>query len=164
MLFHSHPWIQIWVVIPKFSNRSQIVDSFAFLTTKSEKWHWKIIGHLFCAISSFVHVFKLELVWKHLIQVKMINFFSLCNREIWGMTLKNNRAPLYATSSSVHYFVAICKFKLELQCGIAKFWSKLLSFLAAITLKFNGWVWKNNTAPHLCHFKFSASCQSHLWI
>ena len=38
-----------------------------------------------------------------------------CDLEIWQMSLKNNRAPILATSSFVHHFVAIGKFKQELQ-------------------------------------------------
>ena len=50
-------------------------------------------------------------------------FFSLCDLEIWWLTLKNNRAPLIATSSFLHHFVAIRNFKLELQFRNAKFGS-----------------------------------------
>ena len=50
-----------------------------------------------------------------------LRFFVPCDLEIWWMTLKNNRAPFYATSSFVHHFVPISKFKLELQSGNAQF-------------------------------------------
>ena len=60
----------------------------------------KKIGYLFCATSSFVYhfiaigPFKLELLSgnPHFGSNSMI--FVQCDLEIWGMTLKNNRAPL----------------------------------------------------------------------
>ena len=50
-----------------------------------------------------------------------------CDQEMWRMTLKKGHL-FYATSSSVHYCIAICKFKLELQSENAKFESKLSLF------------------------------------
>ena len=58
------------------------------------------------------------------------------------MTLKNNRAPRYATSSFVHHFVAIGEFKLELQSGNAQFGSKSTIFFSRVTLQFDIWPWK----------------------
>ena len=53
------------------------------------------------------------------------------------VTLKNNAWPwkttghlLYATSSSVHHFIANCEFKLGLQSGNAQFRSESTFFLA----------------------------------
>ena len=46
------------------------------------------------------------------------------------MTLKNNRAPLNATSSFVHHFVAIGEFKLELQSENAQPGLNSANFLA----------------------------------
>ena len=60
----------------------------------------KTIGHLFYEKSSFVHhfkaisEFKLEL-WSGNAQFgSKSTIFVLCDLEIWGMTLKHNRAPL----------------------------------------------------------------------
>ena len=57
-------------------------------------------------------------------------FFSLCDLEIWCMTLKDNRAPLL-------YYIKLCvsfqihgEFKLKLQSGNAQFGSKSAIFLA----------------------------------
>ena len=81
--FRSHWWIQtgvavrkrpIWVKFDNFQSR---------VTLKFDEWPWKTIGHIFYAISSFVH-----------------------------------------------HFVAISKFKLELQSGNAQFWSNSTIFRA----------------------------------
>ena len=75
---------------------------------------------------------------------------------------------LYDISSSVHYFKAISKFKLELQPGNAHFRSK---FVFVLTIFFVLWdleIWrmtlKNNRAPLRCYFKLCASFRSHLSI
>ena len=65
--FRSHWWIQTGVTVRK---RLIWVKCYAFesrVTLKFDGWHWKTIGHLFFATSSFVHhfvaigEFKLEL-------------------------------------------------------------------------------------------------------
>ena len=84
-------------------------------------------GHIFYAASSFVHHFiaisEFKLVRKHLIRVKIDNFFS-------HVTLKFDRWPWKSighlslvTPSFVYHFTIICEFKLELQSGNAKFGS-----------------------------------------
>ena len=66
MSFHSHPWIQIGVIIRKRSNRRRIVAFPVLVTLLFDGWHWKTIGHLFYATSISVHhivaicEFKLE--------------------------------------------------------------------------------------------------------
>ena len=79
------------------------------------------------------------------------------------MTLKNNRAPLPYYFKLLHHFVAIGKFKLELQSGNAQFGSYSTIFRAV-------WPWnltddlKNNRAHLLCYFKLCSSFRSHCWI
>ena len=48
-------------------------------------------------------------------------FFSLCDLEIWWMTLEKIVHLFYTTSSSVHHFKAMGEIKLELQSGNAQF-------------------------------------------
>ena len=66
-------------------------------------------------------------------------------------------------SSFVHYFKAICDFKLELQSGNAQFGSKLAIFCPV-------WPWnltddlEKNRAPLPCYFKLCASFHSHWWV
>ena len=53
----------------------------------------------------------------------------------------------YATSSSMHHFVAIGELKLELQSGNAQFGSKSTIFFSRVPLQFDVWPWK--TIGHL---------------
>ena len=65
-----------------------------------------------------------------------IGDFLPCDVKIWQMTLKNN-----ATTSFVFHFIDICRFKMEIQPGNAKFGSNSVIF-PRVTLKFDGWPWK----------------------
>ena len=78
---------------------------------------------------------------------------TIC-RAAWSQ-LKTTGHVCFATSSFVHHFVAIGKFKLELQSGNAQFESK-----SSVTLKFDGWPW--NTIGHL--FYVSSSFVHHFII
>ena len=69
----------------------------------------------------------------------------------------------YATSNSMHHFVAIGEFKLELQSGNAQFGSKSMIFLAMWPCNLTMTL-KNNRAPLLCYFKLCASFRSHQWF
>ena len=85
-----------------------------------------------------------------------------CDLEIWYMTLNNNRVPL------------LCFFKLYeslcshqwIQTGVRQrtSWVKIDDFMSRVTLKFDGWPWKNNRAYLLLYLKLCASFRSHLWI
>ena len=66
----------------------------------------------------------------------------------------------YTTSSFVHHFKTIGKFKQELQSGNAQFGSKSVNFfLSRVTLEFDGWPWKTighlfyNMSSLVHHFK-----------
>ena len=65
----------------------------------------------------------------------------------------------YAASNFTYHFIAIGKFKLELQSGNAQLGSKLTIFLAV-------WPWKlkNNRAPLPSNIKLCASFHRHMWI
>ena len=99
---------------------------FSRVADKFYRWPWKTIRQLFYATASFVHPlvsigeFKLELQSGNDQFGQIRRFLEACDLEIRWMTLKNNRAPFYATSSVVHNFVAIGEFKLELQSGNAQ--------------------------------------------
>ena len=90
--FHGHQWIQTKVTVRKRSIRVKIGNFFSRVTLKFDGWLWKTIWHLFYATSSFVHhflaigEFKLELVRKNPIWVKIDNFLS-------HVTLKFDRWP-----------------------------------------------------------------------
>ena len=56
-LFHSHLWIQNGVTVQKLSVWVKSGHFLSRVTLKFDKWPWETIGHLFYAISSFVHHF-----------------------------------------------------------------------------------------------------------
>ena len=120
------------------SNLTQIglksLDFSACMTLKFDGWPRKIIGHLFYITSSFVHhlkslsKFKLELLWKCSIWVKIGDFLSRVTLKFDGCPWKTIGHLFYATLSFVHHFKAISEFKLELQSGNAQFRSKSAIF------------------------------------
>ena len=98
--FCTHSWIQIAVTVWKRPIWVKFDDFYSRVTLKFDGWPSKTIGHLFFALSSFVHhfvaigEFKLELQSGDIIWVKIDDFFRPCDLLIWPMTFKNNRAPL----------------------------------------------------------------------
>ena len=134
----------------------------------------KIKGHLFYIASSFVHhlkilgEFKLELLSGNAqFGSKSAIFVSRGNLKFDGWSWKTIGHLFYATLTLEYHFKGIREFKLELQSGNAKFWSK-----SAIHCPV--WPWnlmltydldkKNNRPPLLCCFKLCASFHSHRWI
>ena len=100
--FHSHRWIKTKVTVRKRSIWVKISDFLSCVTLKFKGWPWKSIGHLFYAISSFVHYFIAIGEFKLELQSGTPNlrqngcFFSRMTLKFdgTGMTLKNNRVPL----------------------------------------------------------------------
>ena len=76
-------------------------------------------------------------------------FFSLCDLEIWWMTLKNNRAPLQC------YFQLFASFHSHwwIQTGVTvrkhPIWVKIDDFFSCVTLQFD--IRPSNTIGHLFH-------------
>ena len=74
--------------------------------------------------------------------LKIIDFCSLCDLEIWQMTPKNIRAPLLC------YFKLCASFCSHrwIQTGVTvqkhSIWVKIGDLLSRVTLKFDGWPWK----------------------
>ena len=119
----------------QFGSKSTIFLSR--VTLQFDGWPWKTIGHLFNAISSFVHhivaigVFKLDFrVRKRPIWVKIDYFYSRVTLQFHGWPWKTIGHLLNATSSFVHHFLAIGEFKLELQPGNGQFGSNSTIFRA----------------------------------
>ena len=142
-------------------------------------WPWNLddletIGYLFHTTSWFVHHFQ-SILWilvltevnqvygmdKSLqcsIRVKIGNFLSRV------MTLKNNTAHLLCyikLSASFHSHQWIQTGVTFWKCPI---WVKIDDFLSRVTLKFDGWPWKNNGEPFLRNIKLCASFHHHRWI
>ena len=86
---------------------------------------------------------------------------------IWPWNLTDDLEKQHGISASLfqaymEHFIAIGKFKLELQYGNARFGSKSMIFLFHVILKLNEWPWK--TKFLLCYCKICAACRSHQWI
>ena len=165
----------IWKLLPAYSPETPNLgwNRWCFVPCDLEiwLWPWKTIGHLSFAVSSFVQHFIAIGEFKLELQSGNTQFGSSnstifrvvwpWNFDIWPWKTIGNL--YYATSSSMHHFVAIGEFKLELQSGNAQFGPKSMIFLAVwpcnliMTLK-------NNRAPLLCYFKLYASFRSHWWI
>ena len=113
----------------------------------------KTRGHFSYATSSNVHhfiaigEFKLELQSQNASMGSKLAGFLSCDLEIWGMTLKNNRAPYF------HYFKLCASFHSHLlvHTGVTfqkhPNWVKIGNFFSHVTLKFDRWPWK--TTGHL---------------
>ena len=115
----------------------KIGDVLYRVTLKFDGWPWKTIGHLSFAVSGFVQHFIAIGEFKLELQSGNAQFGSNSTifRAVWPWNLKYDlEKPIghlyYATSSSMHHFVAIGEFKLELQSGNAQFGSKSTIFLA----------------------------------
>ena len=91
-------------------------------------------------------------------------FFSPCDREIWWMTSKNNRALLL-------YYVKLCasfQIHCSIQTGVTVQTLMLNSgrnwrYLILCDLEICWMTLENNRAPLLYHIKACASFQSHRW-
>ena len=99
--FHSHWWIQIWVIVRKRSNWVKVNDFLPPVTLKFYGWPWKTIAHFFYTHSSLMlHIiaiggFRFELQSGNTHIGSNLMIFAPCVIEISRMTLKNNnRAPL----------------------------------------------------------------------
>ena len=137
---------EIWWMTPK-NNRAPLLCCFKLFASFCSHW-WVQTG---------------VTVRKHLIWVKIDDFFSRVTLQFDRWPWKTIGYLFCATSSFVRHFVAIGEFKLELQSGNAQFGSNSKIFRAV-------WPWnltddlEKNRAPLLCYFKLCASFRSHWWI
>ena len=105
-------------------------------TFKFHKWPQEKILNLFYAPKSYVSFHSDPWIQIGVVIRKCSNRSQIINFSA-PVTLKFHIWPwkiigqlFYVTSSFVHYFIAICEFKLELQSGNTQFWSKSLFFWA----------------------------------
>ena len=139
-------------------------------------WPWNLIDDLEKNRAPLLCYFKLcALFHSHLwvqtgvtvrkrpIRVKIDDFFSHVNLQFDGWPWKTIGHLFYATSSFVHNFVAIGKFKMELQSGNANL-DQNRRFFVSCDLDIWRMTLKNNRAPLLCYFKLCTSFRSHMWI
>ena len=126
-----------WPIVRKRPIWVKIGDVLYRVTLKFDGWPWKTIGHLSFPVSSFVQhfiaigEFKLELQsGKAYFGSNSTIFKSRVTLKFDGWPWKTIGHLYYATSSSMHHFVAIGEFKLEVQSGNAQFGSKSTIFRA----------------------------------
>ena len=122
--FHSYRSIETGATVGKWQIRVKIGHFLSCVTLKFDRWSLKTIGHLSYATSSFLHHFIAMDYFKLELQSGNTKFGSNSGNFLPSVTLKFDRWPwktighlFYAASSCVHYFIAICKFKLVLQSG-----------------------------------------------
>ena len=102
---------------------------------------------------------------KRPIWVKISDVLSRVTLKFDGWPWKTIGHLFYATSSSMHHFIAIGEFKLELQSGNVQFGSKSMIFFRCVTLQFD--VWPCKTLGHLFYATSSFVCTafgSHRWF
>ena len=124
--FHHHMWIQTGVTVRK---RLSWVVTLTF-----DLWPWPFAWTLLWSLVITPDNFMMILWWQHSQNVVTDRHTdgqmekNIC-RAAWSQ-LKTIGHLSYATSSFVHYFVAISGFKLEIQSGNAQFGSKSTIFRA----------------------------------
>ena len=97
------------------------------------------------------------------IRVKISNPLSRVTLKFDGWPWKSIGHLSYATSSFVRHFIAIGKFRLELQSGNTQLGSKSVVFQPC-DLEIWQMTLKNNRAPLLSNIKLCASFYRHMWI
>ena len=131
--FHHHMWIQTGVTVRK--RLSWVVTS---VTLTFDLWPWPFAWTSLLSLVITPENFMMIRWWEH--SQKGVTDGrtdrrtdgqtenTIC-RAAWSQ-LKTIGHLFYATSSSMHHFIAIGEFKLELQSGNAQFGSKSSIFLA----------------------------------
>ena len=102
-------------------------------------------------------------VRKRSIRLKISDFFVSCDFEIWRMTLRNNRTPILCYFKIWASFHSHLWIQTVVTVRKIPIWVKIDDFFSPVTLKFDGWPWKNRTHL-LCYFKLYASFHSYLWV
>ena len=156
--FHHHMWIQTGITVRK--RLSWVMTS---VTLTFDPWPWPLA---WTSLLSLVTPDNLVMIrwWEHSQQGKSEGFdscdrpsnlkldsnrqiFRPCDREIWWMTSKNNRALLLyhvklCASFQIHWWIqtgfTAQKRSIRVEIG---------DMLSRVTLKFDGWPWK--TTGHL---------------
>ena len=94
--------LQVLCIIAKplvNSNGETVWKRMSRVTLAFDRWPWKRIGHVFCAISSLCIVRYLSVNWNRSYSLETLNsgqnyIFFPCDLEIWKISVKNKRASL----------------------------------------------------------------------
>ena len=154
---YSYPLIAIpiGVIIRSPSNPSQIVEFLSRVTLKFDEWHWKITGHLFYVISSFLHhfiavcEFKLDSQSGYAqVGSNLEIFLSVVTLKFDGWPWKTTGHLFFATYNFVHLFIAIWESGITVRtrpnCHLCDFvlWSLTWTFCTDITSVNANYSWK----------------------
>ena len=133
--FQIHRWSQTSVTVRKRSIR--VKNGNFFVPRDLEIWRMSLKNNrapllyyikLCASFQAHGCIQTGDTVRKRSIRVKIGNFLSRVTLKFDGWPWKTIGYLSYAASSFVHHFVAIGKFKLELQSGNAQFGSKSMIF------------------------------------
>ena len=106
-----------------------------WMTSKNNRTPLLYHAKLCASIQSHWWIQTWVTVRKRSIWLKIVDFLSCVTLKFDEWPWKTTVHLFYAASSFVHHFVAIGGFKLELQSGNTKLWSKSTIFVAV-------WPWK----------------------
>ena len=134
-------WLE-WVTSYRTAKLRVGAQTQATTMPKGQNWPWVNKANLrdLIAATGLLILLKLD---------SNRRFFSLCDLEIWWMTLKYNRAPLLC------YFKLFALFRSHwwIKTGVTV-WKRLIwvtidNFFSRVTWQFDRWHWK--TTGHLFH-------------
>ena len=125
--FQIHCWSHTWVTAWKRSSRVK-------LAIFCPAWPWKLTYDLEQGKSEGFESCDQPIVRKRQIWVKISDVLYRVTLKFDGWPRKTIEHLSFAVSSFVQHFIAIGKFKLELQSGNAQFGSNSTIFRA-------GWLW-----------------------
>ena len=131
--FHSHWWIQTGVTVRKRPIRRFLEPcdlEIWRMTLKNNRAPLLCYFKLYASFRSHWWIQTGVTVRKRPIWVKIDDFLSRVTLKFDGWPWKTIGHLYYATSSSMHHFVAIGEFKLELQSGNVQSGSKSTIFWA----------------------------------
>ena len=128
--FLSHWWIQTGVTVWKDLIWVKIGDFFSRVTLKNNRASLLCCFKLCATFHSHWWIQTGVTVRKRPIWVKFDDFYSRVTLKLEVWPWKTIGHLYYATSSSMHHFVAIGELKLELQSGNAQFGSNSTIFRA----------------------------------
>ena len=180
--FRSHWWIQTGVTVRKRPIWVKFDVLFTCVTLTFDLWPWLFAWTSLLSLEITPENFVMIQWWEHSQQGKSEGFdscnrpsnlkldsnrqfFRPCDREIWLMTLQNNRAPLLCyfklcTSFRSHWWIQTWVTVRKHTPNLGQIWQ----FLEPCDLEIWQMTLQNNRAPLLCYFKLCASFCSHWWI
>ena len=105
----------------------------------------------------FINIQIGVVIWKCSNQSRIMDCSAFVTLKFDGWPRKKNKHLFYTTLSILHYFVAICEFKLELKSRKTKLVLKSLIF--RVTLKIDGYPQKNEKKMGTSSLPCKALCR-----